>query len=190
MRKRTVGAQVKAGFRRAGAWLLGIAWLGLVFGGLAVAFTPSPHSPVLGWVLLIIAAVVLIVTMDRWVGVFSALLAYGIIGGLATIASGHMPNLPGVPMARVDAIVMTLLIAASAVVSFTFTKRKLTLPDRIALFTFVFCFFWQAVSPRLMLLALAIGFSCLVAAWAYDRLYRHPNPRRRSVSNERAIGAH
>jgi hypothetical protein len=125
-----------------------------------------------GWVLLVVAAVTLIVTMDRWVEVFSALLAYGIIGGLLTIAEGHAVNHPEVRIARLDATIMTLLIAAGAVVSFSFAKRKLKLPDRVALFAFVFCFFWQAVVPRLMLVALGIGFSCLAFAWAYNRIQR------------------
>ena len=68
------GKQGKNGFRRAGAWLLGFAWLGLVFAGMAIAFTPSPHSPALGWGLLGIAALVLVFTMDRWVKVFPGLL--------------------------------------------------------------------------------------------------------------------
>jgi chromate transport protein ChrA len=120
--------------------------------------------------MLAIAAVILIVTMDRWVEVFSALLACGILGGIITIAGGHAVNNPRVRVARLDAVIMTLLIAASAVVSFTFTKRKLRLPDRIALFVFVFCFFWGAAVPRLGLLALGIGTALLVAAWDYDRI--------------------
>jgi hypothetical protein len=165
----SVRSQVKRGFRRAGAWLLGFAWLGLVVAGLAIAFTPSPHSPALGWVLLTIAALVLVLTMDRCVDVFSALLTTGIIGGILTIVDGHAVNHPEVPIGRFDATIMTLLIAASAVVSFTFTKHKLTVPDRIAVFVFVFCFFWQAVVPHLMLVALGIGFASLFAAWVYDR---------------------
>ncbi len=182
---RTIKSQVKAGFRRAGALLLGFAWLGLVFGGLAIAFTPSPHPPVVGWLLLIAAALVLIAIMDRWVGVFSALLAYGIIGGIVTIVSGHAVNHPEVPVPRLYAVIMTLLIAGSAVVSFTFTKRKLGLPDRIALFAFVFCFFWTPMVSHLTLVPLGIGFSCLVGAWAYDRLRRRRGHSRGSGTTRR-----
>lgn len=182
MSNRAVESQIKAGFRRAGAWLLGFAWLGLVFAGLAIAFTPSPHPPVVGWLLLIAAAILLIATMDRWVPVFAALLVYGIIGGVVTIVSGHAVNHPEVPVPRLYAVIMALLIAGSAVVSFTFTRRRLTLPDRIALFAFAFCFFWTPMVSHLTLVPLGIGFSCLIGAWAYDRFRRRRGHTQRSES--------
>jgi hypothetical protein len=157
------------GFKKAGSWLLGFAWLGLVFAGLAIAFTPSQHSPALGWSLLAIAACVLIVTMDRWVKVFPGLLAFGVLGSVLTLIDGHVVNHPEVTVPRLEGAVMTLFFVAAAVVSFAVVKHRLTVPDRLALFIFVFCFFWQAVAPRFLLTALAIGLSCLIAAWAYDR---------------------
>lgn len=178
MSEHTVGKQVKSGFRQAGAWLLGFAWLGLVFAGTAIAFTPSPHSPALGWGLLGIAALVLIFTMHRWVKVFPGLLVYGVMGSILMLMDGHAMNHPEIPVSKVEAALLIVFFAAAAL-SFTFTKHKLTVPDRIACWLFSFCFFWQAVVPRLMLSALAIGFSCLLAAWAYDRVYR----RRRSENS-------
>lgn len=172
MSKNTVGKQIKNGFQSVGTWLLGFAWLGLVFAGMAVAFTPSSHSPALGWVLLGIAALILVFTMDRWVKIFPGLLAYGVVSSILMLVNGHAANHPEVPVSRLEAVLLIGFFAAAAVLSFTFTKHKLTLPDRIALFTFIFCFFWQAVAPRLMLIALAIGFSCLVGAWIYDRTHR------------------
>ncbi len=174
MSEDTVGKQIKSGFRRAGAWLLGFVWLGLVFAGMAIAFTPSPHSPAVGWMLLGIAALVLVLTMDRWVKVFPGLLAYGVVGSILMLMNGHAVNHPEVPVSRLEAALLIVFFAAAAALSFTFTNHKLTLPDRIALLIFIFCFFWQAVAPRVMLIALAIGFACLVGAWAYDRLQRRP----------------
>lgn len=174
MSAETVGKQVKSGFKRAGAWLLGFAWLFLVFGGLAIITTPPPPSWVLGWGLLGVAALVLVFTMDRWVKVFPGLLAYGVVGSILMLMSGHAVNHPEVLVSKLEAALLMVFFATAAALSFTFTKHKLTVPDRIALFAFIFCFFWQAVAPRLMLLALAIGFSCLVGAWAYDRLQRRP----------------
>src|SRR5262245_20387855 len=40
----TVGQQVKSGFRTAISWLLGFAWLCLVFAGMAIGFSPSNYS--------------------------------------------------------------------------------------------------------------------------------------------------
>ncbi len=172
MSEDTLGKHIKIGSRRAVAWLLGFAWLGLVFGGMAVAFTPSSHSPTLGWGLLGIAALVLVFTMDKWVKVFPGLLAYGALGSILMLMNGHAINHPEVRVSKLEAAVLILFFAAGAGLSFTFTKQKLTMPDGIALFAFIFCFFWQAVAPRLMLLALSVGFACLIGAWVYDRLGR------------------
>src|SRR5580658_3590513 len=100
MGKRT--AEVKRGFLRAGAWLLGFAWLSLVFAGMGIALTPSSHSPALGWALLVLAAVVALVTMDRRVNVFSALLPCGVLGSMLTLADGHAVNHPEVSVSRLE----------------------------------------------------------------------------------------
>jgi len=170
MSEDTVAKQVKDGFRRAGAWLLGFAWLFLVFGGLAIVTTPPPPSAILGWVLLSIAALVLIFTMEKWVRVFPGLLAYGVLGSVLMLMNGHAVNHPEVAIPRLEAFALIAFFAAATALSFTFTKHKLTMPDRIGLFVFILCFFWQAVAPHLMIIALAIGFGCLVGAWAYDRI--------------------
>jgi hypothetical protein len=165
---------VTTGFKRAGLWLVGFVWLGLVFAGMAVAFTPSPHPPALGWSLLGIAALVLLFTMDRWVKVFPGLLAYGVVASILMLVNGHAVNHPEVLVPHLEAVLLIAFFSAAAALSFTFAKRKLTVPDRIALFVFILCFFWQAIAPHLMLVVLGIGFSCLVVAWVYDRLQRRP----------------
>jgi hypothetical protein len=170
--------QVRAGFRTAGSWLLAMAWLGLVFAGMAITFTPSPHTPLVGWVLLAIAAIIFLCTIDRWVVTFSALLAYGVIGGIYMISTGHAVNQPSVQVSLSEAISVTLILALSALVSFTFSKRNLRVLDRIALLIFVVCFFGQALVPDLALVAFGIGLGGLVAAWAYDRFRRSHGPLR------------
>jgi hypothetical protein len=113
-----VGKQVKNGFRRAGAWLLGFGWLFLVFGGLAIITTPPPPSAVLGWVLLSIAAVVLILTMDKWVRVFPGLLAYGVLGSTLMLVNGHAVNHPEVDVPRLEAVILIAFFAAATALSF------------------------------------------------------------------------
>jgi hypothetical protein len=168
MTQDNVKTQVKSGLRRTAAWLIGFLWLGLVFAGMAIAFAPSPHSRRLGWALLSLAALLLIITMDKWVKVFPGLLAYGVVGSVLMLLDGHAVNHPEIAVPRVEAALMTIFFVAAAGLSFTFTRHRITLPDRIGLFVFILCFFWQAVAPRLMLMALSIGFLCLVGAWAYD----------------------
>jgi hypothetical protein len=38
--------------QKAGAWLLGFCWLGVVFASMVIAFSPSSYMPVMGWILL------------------------------------------------------------------------------------------------------------------------------------------
>ncbi len=187
MSKDTVGSQVKNGFRRAGAWLLGFAWLFLVFGGLAIITSPPPPSAILGWVLLGIAALVLIFTMDRWVKVFPGLLAYGVLGSVLMLVDGHAVNHPEVAVSRFEGVVMIVFFTIAAVLSLTFTKRKLRVTDRVALFGFVVCFFWQAVVPNLMRVVLGVGFCFLLFAWLYDH-FQHR--RGRGSRSESHVTAH
>jgi hypothetical protein len=100
-------AEVKSGLRLTATMLLGGAWLGLVFAGMAIAFIP-PRSPVTGWLILVIAALIMIATMDRWVKALPGILGYGTFGGLLMIVSGHLLNQPWVGITRFDATMLTL----------------------------------------------------------------------------------
>lgn len=157
----------------------GVGWLGLVFAGMAIAFTPGLPSPVVGWVLLGVAAVIALVTMDHWVKVFPGLLAFGILGTILELLDGHALNNPQVPVSRPDGAIVLLVCALGTAISVTLAKRRLRLLDRIALFAFVFCFFWQAAQPKLMRFALGIGLGMLVLAWFYNYLSgRAAHPRK------------
>lgn len=164
--------KVKSGFLRAGAWLLGFGWLFLVFGGLIVVTTPSPPPHAFGWALLALAAVIVLVTMDRWVKFFPGLLAYGVLGSVLTLVDGHAVNHPEVAVSRSEGMAMVAFCTFAAALSFTFTKRKLCVMDRVALFAFVACFFWQAAVPKFMWVAMGAGFCFLLFAWLYDS-YQH-----------------
>jgi hypothetical protein len=167
------------GLRRAGAWLLGFLWLGLVLAGMAIAFTPSPHSPAIGWGLLALAGTIALASIDWWAKIFPGLLAYGIVGSVLSLVDGHAVNHPEVPVSRLEGALMAVFFTVATVLSFTFTRRKLHPSDRVALFAFVVCFFWQAVAPRIMWVALGVGFCSLLFAWLYDHFrYRrnHTSP--------------
>ncbi len=172
MRVTSPKSEVASGLRIAGLWLIGFLWLGLVFGGMAVAFTPSPHSPALGWGLLAVAAIVLIATMDKWVRAFPGLLAYGAFSSIFILLEGHALNHPEVAVSRFEAVLILSFFVAAAALSFSFTRHRLTIPDRIALFVFVLCFFGQAAFPRLMLAAMAVGLASIFGAWALDSFRR------------------
>ena len=169
MGRRGILAQVKSGFRLAGGGLLAFAWFVLTLSGLGIALSQSPHRPAVGWALLAVAATIFLLTMDRWARFFPGVLAWGILGGIATTVSGHVVNHPEVAVPRWEGAIMTLLIATGVFTSQRFEKRKLRSPDRIALVAFAFCFFWQVEDSKVMLPGLTIGAVCLAAAWANDR---------------------
>lgn len=171
MPKRTVLSQVKNGFRRAGSWLLGFGWLFLVFSGLGIAFTPSPHSPILGWCLLGIAGFALLLLIDRCIRVFAALMAVGTFSSFVGIFSGHMNTSP-IPISPTMAAGLMLFFAASTALALTFVGRKLNVVDRIAILVFLSIIFWQAAVNRVVVFALAAALLALFAAWAYDRVRR------------------
>jgi hypothetical protein len=185
-KQRSIKAQVKSGFRSTGIIFLFMGWLGLVFGGLAVAFTPSLHSPVLGWFLLLAATVIFFRTMDRWIkGAFSGILAVATLNSFFCIITGHVTT-TSAPISHLHALIMTCLSAGSTALSLTFRNRKLRMLDRVAIFIFVFCIFAGAVYDEVRLhhrgtdveqiiltsLSLGIGLFCLFIAWAYDRFQR------------------
>jgi hypothetical protein len=173
MEHRGVLSQAVSGLRLAAFVLLGIAWCCVAAAGIIVAFTPSPRPRALGWLLLAIATAAFFATMDRWVKGFPGLLVFGTLNGVLMIVDGHVLNRPGVPISRLTATVMTLMIAGSAAVSMTICRRKLRVLDRIALFVFVSSVFAQvAADQRFMLPVFGAGVTCLLAAWAYDYTQR------------------
>ena len=180
------GTEVKQGLRRAGLWLLGFAWLGLVFAGMAIAFTPSPHSPAVGWVLLAVAAAIALVTMDRWVKIFPGLLAYGILGSVLELSDGHAVGLPQAPVSRPDAVISLLFCAVGAAISVTFARRKLHATDRVALFAFL-CVFSGRRPFRSGWIALGTGLGLLLFAWLYDHFRHRRSNGSRSASHVTAL---
>jgi hypothetical protein len=165
--------QMKNGLRTAGAWLLGLGWLGLVFAGMAVAFSTSKYPPVVGWVFLGIAAVILFITAERWVKALPGILGLATFNALVSVFSGHAINLPSVPISRSEAVLATLLLAASTAVSPTFASRKLSIFDRLAFLIYASCIFWGAVDHRVNLpVQMGVGTFCLFFAWGYNRLRR------------------
>lgn len=81
VRHPTLKEHVISGFWRAGGWLLGMAWLGLVFWGITEgfaserAFSEGRHpSRVLGYALLAAAAAIMVVTAEYWKRVFPGIM--------------------------------------------------------------------------------------------------------------------
>lgn len=175
----TIKQQVKSGFRRTGGWLLGMAWLGLVFWGYIEAFGTEANfseghhaSRVLGYFLLGTAAVLFVVTANRWKRVFPGIMLAATLGALLELEHGHAVNNPSVLISRSNALVQFVVIACVTALSFTFRRRLLNILDRVALLAFAASIYLggDEEAQQKMPLALIIGGACVFVAWAIDRL--------------------
>lgn len=177
-------SQVISGFRTAGAWLLGLGWLGLVFAGMAIAFPPpGKYPPVVGHVLLAVAAIILVITAHLWVKALPGLLGLATLNALVSIFSGHATNLPSVPISRSESVVATLLLAISTALSPSFTARKLNIVDRLSFLIYATCIVWGAVDHRVSLpVQMGVATFCLFSAWVYDRI-QHPRGHKQSAAS-------
>lgn len=179
----TAKEQVKSGFRRAGGWLLGCAWFGLVIWGITDAFGTEAnfsegHHPsrVLGYGILVVAGAIFAATANRRKRVFPGIMLAATLGALLELEQGHAVNNPSVLIPCWIALVQLVVIAVVTALSFTFKKRPLNIVDRIALLAFAASIFVggdEATRHRLPL-ALIVGGVCVLAAWAYDRVRRQP----------------
>jgi hypothetical protein len=156
-------------------------WLAFVWGGLTVLSVPDSgkHSHLAGWAILIVAAAVMIATMDHWVKYLQLILGGGILGGLFAIVQGHLFN--GAPFPRMAAVGVTAVFIGCSLISQTFAKRRLRISDRVGLAAFVAAFASAKLvgTPILGLICVSIGFGCLFAAWLYNRVSPISNPVRR-----------
>jgi hypothetical protein len=104
---KSVKEQVQSGFRRAGGWLLGIAWFGLVLWGIVEAFGieanfSEGHHPsrILGYLVLAAAATIFVTTANSWKRVFPGIMLAATLGALLELESGHLMNIPAVHIPR------------------------------------------------------------------------------------------
>jgi hypothetical protein len=165
----TAGRQVKKGFRTVGAWLLGFAWLCLVFAGIIIGFSQNKYPRGLGWALLAVAAAVLVLTADRWIKAFPGILGVATFNSLIAVFSGHATGNVSVLIPKTTAILATLLLAVGTVLSLSFRNERMSALDRSAVLTLVVSIGWGAVDIRRWLHALAVGICCLFLAVLYKR---------------------
>jgi hypothetical protein len=165
-------SHVKNGFRKVGAWLLGFAWLCLVFGGVIIGFFPSNYPRPLGWLFLAVAAVVLVATADHWVKAFPGIMGVATFNSLITISSGHATGAPTVLISHATAILTTMVLVVGSALSLTFRTRSLSVVDRVALLALPASIVWGVIEQHNALLVLSIGIGCLFFAWTSDRIRR------------------
>jgi len=154
-----------------------MVWLGLVYWGITEGFASKQafsegHHPsrVLGYALLIVAAVIMVATAEHWKRVFPGIMLAAVINSLLELWRGHAVNNPAVTIAPPIAAIHLLVTSGVTVLTLTFKSRHLSMIDRVALLAFVVTFFWQAVDSRFASLKLVGGALCVLVAWAINRL--------------------
>jgi hypothetical protein len=172
----TIAEQIKKGFVLAGAWLLGMLWLGVVFTGLSEAFAPATsfaegHHPhrILGYALLTVAGVTMVLATEHWKKVFPGIMLAAVYNSLLELLHGHEINFDSVPVSPPTAIVHLLVMGGVAILTLTFKGRGLSIFDKASLVAFVGMFFWQAVDHRFAELKLIGSALCVLLAWIIDR---------------------
>lgn len=188
MSRMPVKEQIASGLTIAAKTLFAIATGGALVGGLAVIGKPEatlPYSfvgrhPLTPWVCVIIASLILVLTLDRWITILPGILGYATLGGLIMLATGKYGKMH-VP--RLIALVLTLYTIAGTGLTLSFARRPLTLIDRVALMGFVFCLaFSMSASILATSIALGVGSVLLLIAWALDRI-----PRRGGHSSQHRL---
>jgi hypothetical protein len=165
-------------FLRVFTYVAAFFWVAFVWGVLTVLSAPdtAKHSHLAGWTILVIAAALMIATINHWVKYLQVILGGGILGGLLVIAQGHLLN--GAHFPRIIAAALTAVLIGCSVIAQTLAKRSLRISDRIALVAFVVALASGMVvgAPTLELVCLSVAFGCLFAAWLYNRLSPRSNP--------------
>jgi hypothetical protein len=137
----------------------------------------------LGYFLLISAALIFVITANRWKRVFPGIMLAATLGSLLELEHGHVVNSPSVLVPRWIALIQLVVIVVVTVLSFTFKRRSLGILDRIALLAFAASIYVGGVeaAKQKVPLALIAGGAFVIAAWATDWFRRK---RQRSVAME------
>jgi hypothetical protein len=161
-----------------GRWAIGLVTIGLFLAGLIALRFPDRVDPAsfigrhrlsMGWLFLIVATAVLILTMNRWIQALPGLLAAATLNSLISLVQGHVINLPSRPISRKDALIAVLLLLGSTILSASaFKGRALHVVDRLVLLVFVSFFAWGILDESSSFAALTAAFLSLLFAWAYD----------------------
>ncbi len=175
----TIKEQVNPGLRRTAGWLAGMAWLGLVFWGIVEAFGTEAnfsegHHPsrVLGYFILVAAALIFVITANRWKRVLLGIMIAATLGSLLELARGHAVNNPSVLVPRSIAFVQLVVVVGVTALSFTFKNSPLNIVDRLALLACAASIYvgGEETIQQKVPLALIVGGACVFVAWVVDRL--------------------
>ena len=177
MSKRKTSAwedEATSGVRLAVGILLSVTWVGITAGGAAIAFSDTEHSRLTGWVILIVAASVAILTMNTWAKALPMVLGGAIFGGFISIWKGYGGNDPSLRIPTRTGFIMLVLLVACNAVAIPLSSRRLTTFDKVALSAFLVSFF-VAFAEFPSMWGFVLMFCSLAATWIHNRIGKLQN---------------
>ncbi|MGB8061865.1 MAG: hypothetical protein WCF26_08225 [Candidatus Sulfotelmatobacter sp.] len=167
---RTVGQQVKTGFRLAGGILSFCASLFLLAYGLDAVWSDGHLvSSWLGWVELSLAAVLIPLTMHLWIQFFAGCVAFGFLKSVIVTIAGRDWFPPHLAFSRLEAAEMAFFFGATLVWLIRFARSKPELTDRIAIAVYLFSFLGYRNNPHFSVVQGVVGLAALFLAWGVSR---------------------
>jgi hypothetical protein len=173
VKKRSVGEQIKSGFRIGGLVLLSFA----VFSGLAIGFDNilghvgemrRPHA-VLGTLLVSILACFLFMTAQYWARWMFAFLVWGCMRLGVSVLFGAYSTIH--PIDRKTAVVWLGYTLTAAALTFRYVKRNPTSLERLGLVTLTSCVALAGASGGIwpLVAGLAVLATCELIQWLVGR---------------------
>lgn len=168
---RTVGEQVKTGFRLAGGIILFCASLFLLTYGVDAVWSDGHlvSSAWLGWVELSLAAVLIPLTMDLWIQFFAGCVLFGFLKSVLVTIAGRDWFPPRLPFSRLEAAEMAFFFGATLIWLIRFAKARPALADRIAMALYLFSFLGYRNNPHFSIVQAGVGLIALFLAWWASR---------------------
>lgn len=168
---RTVGQQIRTGFRLAGGIVLFCASLFLLAYGLDAVWSDGHFvsSAWLGWVELSLAAVLIALTMHLWIQFFAGCIAFGFLKSVLVAIAGRDWLPPHLPFSRLEAAEMAVFFGATLIWLIRFARGRPGLADRIAIAVYLFSFLGHRNNPHFSIVQGGVGLVALFIAWWASR---------------------
>ena len=181
--EKTAKEQIRSGLRVGtglGGFLIAVMLIG---NGLArIGISTASHQLIwtepVGWMELLIAALILLFTARMWLMLLSGCLLFGIVKSLVVFATGRFPSHEF--STRIEPLALAFYCIASFVLMFRFSEHQPNLIDRIALTLYVFCL-WPAIAGSIFSPWQIVGLGALLISWCLSR-WRKDSRRSRTWS--------
>lgn len=139
----------------------------------------------IGWVELVLAAAILLLTAPTWLMLLAGYLLFGALKSLVLVGTGGFPS-HGFST-RVEPLALVLYCVATLMLLFRFAENPPTVLDRVALTVYLFCL-WPAATTSAFSWWQGVGLGALLASWCVFRWRMWKDRDRRDCPAHGAFG--